>query len=95
MFAQPVTYQSYDNEPVRIASSLSLGRGVCFRLFFSGIGIWGIGHLKNLIFPSSPALGLPEGREIVTLVPLSLKDRRRVWGCLCPTRLFAFCHKVN
>lgn len=28
MFAQPVTYQSYDNEPVRIASSLSLGRGV-------------------------------------------------------------------
>lgn len=33
MFAQPVTYQSYDNEPVRIASSLSLGRGVCFRHF--------------------------------------------------------------
>lgn len=65
-----------------------------FPAFFSEIGILGIGHLKNLIFPPSPALGLPEGREILTLVPLSLKDRR-VWGCLCPTRLFVFCHKVN
>lgn len=33
MFAQPVTYQSYDNEPVQIASSLSLRR----RVLVSGI----------------------------------------------------------
>lgn len=26
MFAQPVTYQSYDDEPAQIASSLNLGR---------------------------------------------------------------------
>lgn len=43
MFAQPVTYQSYDNEPVRIASSLSLGRGVCLRHFFS-VWNWNLGH---------------------------------------------------
>lgn len=33
MFAQPVTYQSYDNEPIQIASSQFGKKSLCFRHF--------------------------------------------------------------